>query len=94
MNEQKQEQLSDRFRFILDVTPQWWRDIKNGIWIDVGATAALISGNLTTTGQQDTALPGDWIIREPNGKLRCETYEQGRIEAREFLINERKKVGL
>lgn len=76
----------DRFQFILDTVPQWWKD-RTDIQIDVSMPVALIPG-------AEPALPGDWIIRGPDGRIRTETCEVGRVKARQYLINLRKEVGL
>jgi hypothetical protein len=78
--------MGDRFQFILDVVPQWWKDLTN-VQIEISMPIALIPG-------AEPALPGDWIIREPDGRIRTETCEEGRIKAREFLVRLRKEAGL
>lgn len=75
---------TQKFQFIIDRVPQWWRDLPN-VQIDVGATIAIIPG-------AEPALPGDWIIREPNGHIPTESCEEGRIRAREMLIQMRKEI--
>lgn len=77
---------NERFQFINDRVPQWFRDL-SGVQIEVSSTVALIPG-------AEPALPGDWIIREPDGRIRTESCEEGRIKAREYLINLRKAAGL
>ena len=77
---------SDRFQFILDTVPQWWKDLK-GVQIEISMPVALIPG-------AEPTLPGDWIIRDPDGRVRTETCEEGRVKAREFLIVVRKDLGL
>lgn len=74
---------NDRFQWILDAVPQWWKELE-GIQVDVGATIALIPG-------AEPALPGDWIIRDGRG-IRTESCEEGRIKARALLINMRREV--
>lgn len=75
---------SNRFQWILDTVPQWWKELAN-VQIDVGATIALIPG-------AEPALPGDWIIRESDGSVRTESCEEGRVRARAMLINMRKEI--
>lgn len=69
--------VQQRFRFILDQVPEWWKQLSD-VTIDVGGCIAIIPNS-------EAALPGDWIIREPDGTIRTESNEAGRIEARTFL---------
>ena len=75
-----------KFHYILDVVPDWWKATE-GIQIDIPTTIACLPN-----GQ--TAAPGDWIIRESDGTLRTELNREGRIEARQYLANLRKEVAL
>lgn len=78
--------MADSFQFILDVVPQWWKDLTN-VQIEISMPIALIPG-------AEPALPGDWIIREADGRIRTESCDEGRIKAREYLTQLRKEVGL
>lgn len=73
---------ADRFQFILDVVPQWWRDLK-GVQIECTSLMpiALIPG-------AEPAIAGDWIIRMPDGTILTKSSEEGRVRAREMLRKE------
>lgn len=73
----KQVEEPQKFQFILDTVPQWWKDLP-GVQIDIGGTIAIIPGS-------EAALPGDWIIRNPDGSIRTESCDEGRVRARAFL---------
>lgn len=82
----KGEEMADRFQFILDQVPQWWKDLTN-VRIEISMPIAFIPG-------AEPALPGDWIIREDDGRIRTEASEEGRVKARAYLTALRKEVGL
>ncbi len=75
----------NRFRFILDQVPQWWKDLA-GTRIEVGVypIALLPSG--------EAVIAGDWIIRNDDGSVHTESHEQGRIEARATLTKEWQEI--
>jgi len=75
---------TQRFRFILDTVPEWWKQLKNA-QVDVSSCIAILPCG-------EAVIAGDWIIREQDGQVRTEPNEAGRIEARAFLIAERQKI--
>ncbi len=77
-------ETQQRFRFILDTVPEWWKQLKN-VRIDVSACIAILPSG-------EAVIPGDWIFREANGHIGTEANEEGRIEARAFLIAERQQI--
>jgi hypothetical protein len=75
---------NNRFRFILDTVPEWWKQLNN-VRIDVMACVAILPSG-------EAVIAGDWIFREPDGRVGTEANEEGRVEARAFLIAERQQI--
>lgn len=74
----------NRFRWIIDEVPEWWKALSN-VQVDIPTTIALLPNGVT-------AAPGDWIIQEPDGHLRSEINREGRIEAKKYLDNLKREV--
>jgi hypothetical protein len=77
-------ETQQRFRFILDTVPEWWKQLTN-VRVDVSSYIAILPCG-------EAVVPGDWIIRSLEGRIRTESNEAGRVEARAFLIAERQRI--
>jgi hypothetical protein len=76
--------MAERFRWILDTVPDWWKSLE-GVQINVALTIAAVPNC-------PLIHPGDWVIREPDGRVCMEPNYEGRIEAQRYLQNLKHEV--
>jgi hypothetical protein len=71
MKYQRKPVIVDAFRWGTDPEPSWWKEVSDGFERQFGAGTVFVP----IAGGTLQCLPGNWIIREPEGSLTVTDHE-------------------